>query len=127
MYMRCTPITAKGVSKIPGHRILALDRGEREGLLKVSVEVDSQRALALTLRHLGCGESDFQVLAEAAKDAYNRLIHPALERELRSSLSERAAKQAIHVFSLNLRQLLMQPPGEGKGHAGAGPGLPHRM
>ena len=105
---------SEAVSKIPGHRILALDRGEREGLLKVSVEVDSQRALALTLRHLGCAESESPVLAEAAKDAYNRLIHPALERELRSSLSERAAKQAIHVFSLNLRQLLMQPPVKGK-------------
>ena len=109
-------------AKIPGHRILAIDRGERDGFLKVSVEVDPQRALELLLHRLSVKDPlRSEVLREAAEDAYQRLIHPSLERELRSKLTETAAQQAIHVFALNLRQLLMQPPVKGKVTLGLDP------
>ena len=112
------------VSKIAGHRVLALDRGEREGFLKVTVEVDAQRACGVAqwmfVKKNG-GESAAQVNA-AVEDAYSRLIHPSLEREVRSNLSEKAAEGAIQVFGENLRQLLLQPPIKGKVALGMDPG-----
>ncbi len=111
-------------SKIPGHRVLALDRGEREGFLKVSVQVEAERAAAICERMFvkkSGGESARQV-AMAAQDAYSRLIHPSLERELRTALTDKAAEGAIAVFGDNLRQLLLQPPIKGKVAMGLDPG-----
>lgn len=113
---------SEAVSKIPGHRILAIDRGERDGFLTVTIETDFQKAVDLLLHMLPVKAPEYStVLKEAAEDAYERLIHPSLERELRSKLTETAAQQAIHVFALNLRQLLMQPPVKGKVTLGLDP------
>lgn len=111
------------VCKIAGHRVLAINRGEREGFLKVSVEVNVEQATHLCLsfflkqRDL-CGQ---QILL-AVEDAYSRLIHPSLEREIRSNLTEKAAEGAISVFGQNLRQLLLAPPIKGKVAMGMDPG-----
>jgi len=116
---------AEPFNKIPGHRVLAMDRGEREGFLKVSLSVDSERAAGITAwmfaRKKSGGASALLVEA-AAQDAYARLIHPSLENELRSELSEQAAEGAIRVFGDNLRQLLLQPPIRGKVVMGLDPG-----
>ncbi len=99
------------VGKIPSHRILAINRGEKEGFLKVSVEVEEDTALSL-LNHLfikeGSSSTDFCKAAVA--DSYSRLIFPSLERETRSTLTEKADEQAIKMFGSNLKPLLMQPP-----------------
>ena len=103
------------VSKIPSHRILAVNRGEKEGFLKVSVDVDEERAIG-GLRHMfikGKSVTDMY-LEEAIADAYKRLIFPSLEREIRAGLTQRADEQAIKIFGLNLKALLMQPPIKGK-------------
>lgn len=99
------------VSKIPSHRILAINRGEKEGFLKVSVEVEEETALML-LEHLfiKSGSSSTDFCKTAAADSYNRLILPSLERETRSTLTEKADEQAIKMFGSNLKPLLMQPP-----------------
>lgn len=113
------------VNRIPGHRILALDRGEREGFLKVSIEVEEERAADITARMFArkkTGGASALVVEAAARDAYTRLIHPSLENELRSALSEKAAEGAIAVFGDNLRQLLLQPPIRGKVVMGLDPG-----
>ena len=115
---------SQAVAKIAGHRVLALDRGEREGFLKVAVEVDAERASAICQRMFvkkNGGQSAEQV-ALAAQDAYSRLIHPSLERETRTALTEKAAEGAIAVFGDNLRQLLLQPPIKGKVALGLDPG-----
>ena len=111
------------VSKIAGHRVLALDRGEREEFLKVSVEVDAERAAALCCKMFvkDRGPAAEQV-EEAVRDAYSRLIHPSLEREVRAALTEQAAEGAIQVFGDNLRQLLLAPPIKGKVAMGLDPG-----
>ena len=104
------------VNRIAGHRVLALDRGEREEFLKVSVEVDPERACGIAQRMFvrkSGGASAAQV-DEAVRDAYARLIHPSLEREVRAALTEQAAEGAIQVFGENLRQLLLAPPIKGK-------------
>ena len=115
---------AEPVSKVAGHRILAVDRGEREGFLKVSIQAEAEQAAALLRRRFvraGGGPSAAQVTL-AAQDAYDRLLHPSLERELRSELTARAAEGAIAVFGENLRQLLLQPPIRGKVALGMDPG-----
>lgn len=112
------------VSKIAGHRILALDRGEREDFLKVSVEVEPERGSGL-VQHMFVkkeGGASADVVREAVMDAYTRLIHPSLEREIRSTLTEKAADGAIQVFGENLRQLLLAPPIKGKVALGMDPG-----
>ena len=102
-------------SKIAGHRILAVDRGEREGVLKVSVEYDTDQAQAVTDKLVV--KSGFSpsigVVKEASADSMKRLLMPSMENELRSKLTEQAAEQAIKVFGLNLKPLLMQPPLKG--------------
>ena len=99
------------VSKIPSHRILAINRGENEGLLKVSVEIDEAEALnILNKLFIKEGSSSTDFCKEAAKDSYSRLIFPSLERETRSLLTEKANEQAIKMFGSNLKPLLMQPP-----------------
>ena len=112
------------VSKIAGHRILAINRGEKEGFLKVSVELDNQKPLNVIYRlldkdtNLLCSD----IIKEAGADAYQRLISPSIEREIRSELTETADENAIKVFALNLKQLLMQPPVKGKTVLGLDPG-----
>lgn len=112
------------VSKIAGHRILALDRGEREEKLKVSVtlpEGDAERILlsAYKKNDSKCGE-----LVEAAcLDSWKRLISPSVEREIRAELTDKASESAIKVFSSNLRQLLMQPPVKDTVTLGVDPGF----
>jgi len=110
-------------AKIASYRVLALDRGEREGVLKVSVECERDRALAelykLTVKK-GFSPS-IDVVREAAEDSFDRLIFPSLEREMRSALTENAAEQAIKVFALNLKPLLMQPPVKGRVTLGLDP------
>lgn len=111
------------IKTIPGHRTLAINRGEREKILKVSIEFDRIRAMEIVCRnHVGeCGEYSEFVKA-AAEDAYDRLIFPAIEREIRNILTQRAEDSAIKLFSANLRQLLMQPPVKGNITIGLDPG-----
>ncbi len=110
-------------AKIPQHRILALDRGEREGFLKVSISVDSEEAVRLLCFNVVKRNNEYgELVGNAVGDAYSRLIHPSLERELRSALTEKAAEGAIKVFSENLRHLLLQPPIKGKVALGLDPG-----
>ena len=116
---------AEPVSKIAGHRVLALDRGEREGWLKVSVEVDAARGAGIAVRMFARPRSGGACAAQvqaAAEDAYKRLIAPSLETELRAELTEKAADGAIRVFGENLRQLLLAPPVKGKVALGMDPG-----
>ena len=106
----------EAVSKIPTHRILAIDRGEREGVLKAAVEVDTDNMLATIYSRVITGKSrnkNSDLVTEAAEDAYKRLIHPSIERRVRNDLTEKACTAAIKVFGDNLRQLLMQPPVKG--------------
>lgn len=110
-------------SKIAGHRVLALHRGEREGFLKVSLELDAARGQqVVTSAFVKPGTPCCDAVEEAAVDSYSRLIFPAIEREIRSALTEKADENAIKVFSVNLRQLLMQPPVKGRVTIGLDPG-----
>lgn len=105
---------SESIGKIPSHRVLAIDRGEREEALKVSLEVDSQAALHLLEQELIRKNSPFaKQLREVCEDSYKRLLFPSLERQIRAQLTERADAQAIGVFSENLKNLLMQPPVKG--------------
>ena len=99
-------------AKAAGHRILALNRGEKEKFLTVKIKTDTERMYGYLTRVLSKREDPetTPLLEEAAKDSYDRLIAPAIERELRNELTERAQDGAIHVFGKNLTQLLMQPP-----------------
>ena len=109
--------------RIAGHRVLALNRGEKEDFLKVAVTADSEKALALLANRLLKNNSpSAQLVKEAMEDGYTRLLHPSLEREVRSDLTEKAAEGAIKVFGQNLRQLLLQPPIKGKVAMGLDPG-----
>ncbi len=106
---------AEPISKLPSHRILAINRGEREGALKVRIDLDEEAALALVYRRaLRLGSITTHYVEAAATDSYRRLIFPSLEREVRADLTERAIEQAIRMFGLNLRPLIMQPPIKGK-------------
>lgn len=112
------------VMRAAGHRILALNRGEREEWLKVSVEIDEQLAHQTICRAVidppsACCEQ----VREAARDAWKRLIEPSLEREIRSDLTDKANEGAIRVFGDNLHQLLMQPPINGHVTLGVDPGF----
>ncbi len=116
---------AEPLAKIPGHRVLALDRGEREGYLKVGIQVDAERAGAIVawmFARKKTGGASAALVEAAALDAYRRLIHPSLENELRGELTDAAAEGAIRVFGDNLRQLLLQPPIRGKTVMGLDPG-----
>jgi len=97
--------------KIPGHRVLAINRGEKEGFLKVSLVADAREALRLIYDSVLTGESPAKDwIVKAIDDSYSRLIFPSLENELRGALTEKAQDSAIEVFKENLTQLLMQPP-----------------
>ena len=114
---------SQALSRLQGHQILAVNRGEKEGFLKVRVELDRDRALQTVRRHVVVpGSAAMEFVKSAAEDAYDRLIFPALEREARSALTERADEGAIGQFALNLKPLLMQPPVKGKVTMGLDPG-----
>ena len=114
---------AQPLSRLQGHQILAINRGEKEGFLKVHVELDRDRALQTVRRHVIVpGSAAMEFVKAAAEDAYDRLIFPALEREARSALTDQADEGAIGQFALNLKPLLMQPPVKGKVTMGLDPG-----
>ena len=99
------------VGGIKGHRVLALNRGEKEGFLKVSIVVDEEFAKRITAANfLRDGGESSAIVKAAAEDGYERLIAPSVEREVRAQLFEEASEQAIKTFELNLKPLLMQPP-----------------
>lgn len=103
------------VAGIKSHRVLALNRGEKEGFLKVTVECDKAFAKRITAAaFLKDGGESSGIVASAAEDAYDRLIAPSVEREVRAELFEKASEQAIKMFELNLKPLLMQPPVKNK-------------
>ena len=111
------------VNKLAGHRILALNRGENEKILNVKVEAPEEDILRFLERKVITRDNPntTPVLKEVVADAYDRLIAPAIEREIRSSLTEMAEDGAIRVFGKNLEQLLMQPPIAGQGVLGWDP------
>ena len=103
------------ISKIPSHRILAVNRGEKEECLKVSVVVDSQAFIdEICAVYVKNQSQSGEIVKNACADAYSRLIFPSIEREVRSDLTEKASEQAIKMFEVNLRPLLLQPPLKGK-------------
>ncbi len=107
----------EALKKIPGHRVLAINRGEAEKVLTVKIEAPEEKILYFLERRTvknGCGEAVKAQLVEAVRDSYKRLLAPAIEREIRNSLTETAEDGAIKVFGKNLEQLLMQPPISGK-------------
>ena len=111
------------ISRLQGHQILAINRGEKEEALKVSVELDRELALRTVRRQVVVpGSAAMEFVKAAAEDAYDRLLFPSLEREARSALTETASEGAIGQFALNLRPLLMQPPVKGKVTMGLDPG-----
>lgn len=114
------------VSKTAGHRVLALDRGEKEGSLKVSVKIPDGEGERICSEKYVINSSEAAALVKAAcEDSYGRLIEPSIEREIRSELSAEAQEGAIKVFSSNLRQLLMAPPVKDTVTLGLDPGYAH--
>ena len=113
---------SEGVNKIPGHRILAINRGEKEKVLNVKIEMPEENIIASLDKVIIKSESQFKpLLKEAIEDGFKRLIKPAIEREIRSQLTEKAEDGAITVFGQNLKQLLMQPPIAGRNVLGWDP------
>jgi len=110
------------VSRLQGHQILALNRGEREEVLKVGVELDVETAHVAVRRMTVPGCAAMAFVRDAADDAYDRLIQPSMEREIRNHLTEQANEGAIHMFGVNLKPLLMQPPVKGHVTMGLDPG-----
>ena len=114
---------SQSLSRLQGHQILAINRGEKEGVLKVSVEVDREAALQRLRRAVvRPGSSAMAFVRAAAEDAYDRLLFPSLEREARNKLTDAACEGAIKMFALNLKPLLMQPPVKGRVTMGLDPG-----
>ncbi len=110
------------IAKIPSHRILAVNRGEKEECLKVSVTVDTEAFIeAVKSVYVKNQTESANVVALACADAYSRLIFPSVEREVRNELTEKASEQAIKMFEVNLRPLLLQPPLKGKTILGLDP------
>lgn len=112
------------VNRIVPHRILAINRGEKEEVLKVSIQVPVDRVLMIMWKEWIPAIGSSPAIAEvklAIEDSYKRLIQPSIERELRNELTEKAETQAIHIFSENLRNLLLQPPMKGKYVLGVDP------
>ncbi len=111
------------INKVAGHRVLALNRGEKEKFLVVKMEAPEERILQYLKKNVVTKENEYTepLLAEALEDSYKRLIAPAIEREIRNELTEKAEDGAIKVFGKNLEQLLMQPPIAGKNVLGWDP------
>ncbi len=132
LYHRTGEVTAKGdeeaesvytqyydfsekVNKIASHRVLAIDRGEKEGFLKVNISVDSIAAIAeIEKIYIVNDSACASVVKEAITDGYSRLLHPSLDTEIRNELTEKACEGAIKLFGDNLKQLLLVPPVKGK-------------
>ena len=116
----------QSVAKLADHQILAINRGEKEGFLSVTVLLDRGAALPVLRRAVvKPGSAEMEFMKSACEDAYDRLIYPSLEREVRGALGERAAEGAIANFALNLKPLLMQPPVKGHVTMGLDPGYAH--
>ncbi|MGG5774075.1 Tex family protein [Bacillus subtilis] len=111
------------IAKVVPHRVLAMNRGEKEDVLKVSIEPPADHIKAYLEKQIIKNRSTSvrEILQETIEDSYKRLIQPAIEREIRKELSEKADEQAIHIFSENLRKLLLQPPMKGKTVLGVDP------
>ncbi|WP_080875338.1 Tex family protein [Oceanobacillus timonensis] len=112
------------IRSLVSHRILALNRGEKEGILKVQVEAPVDKIISYLEKKViknACPQNMKELLTAAVEDSYKRLIEPSVEREIRSALTEKAEAQAIEVFSVNLRNLLLQPPLKGKVILGVDP------
>ena len=110
------------VHRMQGYQVLAINRGERENILKVSVALDPETAHVAVRRAVVPGSAAMEFMRNAADDAYDRLIQPSMEREIRNTLTEEADEGAIHMFALNLKPLLMQPPVKGRVTMGLDPG-----
>ncbi len=109
--------------KLKNHQVLAINRGEKEGYLKVNLEIPEEFALSIVQGRWVKGQGPCGKFVErAARDAYSRLIEPSIQRQIRSELTEQAGESAIQNFALNLRPLLMQPPFKGKVTMGLDPG-----
>ena len=107
--------SSEAIAKMPNHRILAVNRGEKEKKLKVKVTIDSEEITSLIEKQVIRGKSIFTgLLQETVADAYKRLIAPSVEREMRALLTERAETDAVKVFARNTEKLLMVPPVKGK-------------
>ena len=114
------------LSRIQGHQILAINRGEKEKMLSATVLLDRELALPLLRRAVvKPGSAAMEFVKAAAEDAYDRLIYPSLEREMRTALTDRASEGAIKMFALNLKPLLMQSPVKGHVTMGLDPGYAH--
>ena len=114
------------LSRIQGHQILAVNRGEKEKMLSATVLLDRELALPLLRRAVvKPGSAAMEFVKAAAEDAYDRLIYPSLEREMRAALTDKASEGAIKMFALNLKPLLMQPPVKGHVTMGLDPGYAH--
>ena len=114
------------IGKLQGHQILAINRGEKEKKLSATVLLDRELALPLLRRSVvKPGSAAMEFVKSAAEDAYDRLIYPSLEREMRAALTEKASEGAIKMFALNLKPLLMQPPVKGHVTMGLDPGYAH--
>ncbi|MBR5507056.1 MAG: RNA-binding transcriptional accessory protein [Clostridia bacterium] len=113
---------SESAKKIASHRVLAINRGEAEKILSVSLEADEEKILAYLSGEIVKASIFDEILKNTIEDSYKRLIAPSIEREIRNTLTDDAGEQAIGLFSKNLHQLLMQPPMKGKTVLGLDPG-----
>lgn len=117
---------SEAIPKVANHRVLALDRGEKEGFLKVSVTLDETAATDIIFgKYIKANNACGELVRAAAADSYKRLIFPSIEREIRSEMSAKAAEESIKVFAANLRQMLLQPPLKSSIILGLDPGYAH--
>ena len=113
---------AQSIKSIANHRVLAIDRGEKDGFLRVSVALETSLCTDYLLNQVLKASIYNEIITATVEDAYTRLIAPSIEREIRNSLTEKAEEGAMKLFSENLKQLLMQPPVKGKTVLGLDPG-----
>ncbi len=117
---------SEAIPKVANHRVLALDRGEKEGFLKVAVTLDETLATDVIFgKYIKANNACGELVRAAAADSYKRLIFPSIEREIRSEMSAKAAEDSIKVFAANLRQMLLQPPLKSSIILGLDPGYAH--
>jgi len=111
------------ITRVAGHRVLAINRGEKEEFLKVGIEIENDKPMNVIFSLFVKGDNDCaECVKNACLDAYTRLVFPSIEREIRNELTDTASTAAIKVFGVNLRQLLMQPPIKNKVTIGLDPG-----
>ena len=114
---------SSALPKLAGHQVLAINRGEKEGFLKVKIETEREKAIRILEKHIiRAGSKAEEFVRSAMEDGYDRLIAPSMENEIRGAITEEASEGAIHNFALNLKPLLMQPPVKGKVTMGLDPG-----